>query len=83
MACGSSVPRAGEKDVVKKSGKMIKRGAVCVSGCCGSAAGLVHVREVTGQGLQNGREGREQLGSEESALVGPPHLDKPRPSTPI
>ncbi|KAG2778750.1 hypothetical protein PC129_g2524 [Phytophthora cactorum] len=26
MACGSSVPRAGEKDVVKKSGKMIKRG---------------------------------------------------------
>ncbi|KAG3032317.1 hypothetical protein PC121_g5315 [Phytophthora cactorum] len=43
--------------------------AVCVSGCCGSAAGLVHVREVTGQGLQNGREGREQLGSEESALL--------------
>ncbi|KAG2924191.1 hypothetical protein PC114_g4618 [Phytophthora cactorum] len=72
MACGSSVPRAGEKDVVKKSGKMIKRGvyaALCVSGCCGSAAGLVHVREVTGQGLQNGREGREQLGSEESALL--------------
>ncbi|KAG6973717.1 hypothetical protein JG688_00003397 [Phytophthora aleatoria] len=80
MARGSSVPRAGEQDVVKKSGEMIKRGvyaaramkwkwgttlrrrasvciwlpgvyqAVCVSGCCGSAAGLVHVREATGQG---------------------------------
>ncbi|KAG3086266.1 hypothetical protein PI124_g18194 [Phytophthora idaei] len=26
MARGSSVPRAGEQDVVKKSGEMIKRG---------------------------------------------------------